>query len=72
MWRNRFSKSFVKQRNSIGESGGLISHVIEINDWFHFEWFLVTIDIEKAFDSLDHDFLSFVWRKFEFGKIFVP
>ena len=71
MWRNRFSKSFVKQRNSIGESGGLISHIIEISDWFNFEGFLVTIDTEKAFDSLDHDFLCFVLRKFEFGKFFI-
>ena len=71
MWRNRFSKSFVKQRNSIGESGGLISHIIEISDWFNFDGFLVTIDTEKAFDSLDHNFLSFVLRKFEFGKIFI-
>ena len=30
--------------------------------------FLVTMDIEKAFDSLDYDFLSSMLRKFRFGK----
>ena len=29
------------------------------------------MDIEKDFDSLDHDFLRFVLRKFEFGKNFI-
>ena len=29
------------------------------------------MDIEKAFDSLDRDFLSFVLRKFGFGKNFI-
>ena len=33
--------------------------------------FLVTMDIEKAFDSLGHGFLSSVLRKCEFGKNFI-
>ena len=28
---------------------------------------LVTMDLEKAFDSLDHDFLSCALKKFGFG-----
>ena len=33
--------------------------------------FLVTMDIEKAFDSLDHTFLISVLKKFGFGNNFV-
>ena len=30
--------------------------------------YLVTMDIEKAFDSLDHDFLLFALKKFGLGE----
>ena len=33
--------------------------------------YLVTMDIEKAFDSLDHSFLISVLRKFGFGENFI-
>ena len=61
---------YVKNR-FIGGSVRLISDVIGISDWLNNEVFLVTMDIEKAFDSLDHDFLSSVLRKFGFGKNFI-
>ena len=32
------------------------------------EGFLVTMDVEKAFDSLDHKFLVSVLKKIGFGK----
>ena len=35
------------------------------------EGFLVTVDVEKAFDSLDHKFLIVVLKKFEFGQNFI-
>ena len=34
------------------------------------EGFLVTMDIEKAFDSLDHSFLISTLEKYTFGKNF--
>ena len=43
----------------IGESGRLISDVIEMAKIKKIEGFLVTMDTEKAFDSLDHNFLIF-------------
>ena len=33
--------------------------------------YLVTIDIEKAFDSFDHTFLISALEKFGFGKTFI-
>ena len=34
-------------------------------------WYLVSMDIKKAFDSLDHDFLITVLNKFAFGSNFI-
>lgn len=34
--------------------------ITEINHWFNIEGFLVTLDNEKAFRHLGHDFLSSV------------
>ena len=55
----------------IGESGRLIADIIEITDVINKEGFLVTMDIEKAFDSLDHTFVISVLKKFDFGNNFV-
>ena len=35
------------------------------------EGFLVTVDIEKAFDSLDHNFLISILEKYGFGQNFI-
>ena len=48
--------AYVKNRH-IGESGRLISDIIEITKIRKIGGFLVTMDIEKVFDSLDHNFL---------------
>ena len=50
----------------IGESCRLISDIVEIIGWFNITCFLVTMDTEKAFYSLE-DFI-FVLKKFCFGK----
>ena len=55
----------------IGESRRLMSDVIEIVKIKKLEGFLVTIDIEKAFDSLYHNFLISNLEKYCFGKTFV-
>ena len=52
----------------VGESGRLISNIIEISSWFNITGFFATIDIEKAFDSLDHISLISILEKFGFGK----
>ena len=63
--------AYVKNR-FIGESGiRLISHIIETSVWFNMTGLLVTVDIEKAFDSLEHSFLIFVSKKGSFGRKFI-
>ena len=62
--------AYVNKR-CISESGRLISDILEICDKQKIGGFLVTIDIEKAFDSLDHNFLLTVLAKFGFGNNFL-
>ena len=47
----------------INESGRLISDVLEITNSFDIEGILMTVDIEKAFDSINHSFLMCVLKK---------
>ena len=62
--------AYVKNR-SISDSGRLVSDILEIAKTLALEGFLVTIDIEKAFDSVNHCFLLQILRKFGFGIDFV-
>ena len=41
----------------IGESVRLVSDIIEMTDLLNINGYIVTADIQKAFDSLDHNFL---------------
>ena len=54
----------------ISESGRLISDILEITDLSKQNGILLTIDIEKAFDSVKHAFLISVLEKYGFGKNF--
>ena len=55
----------------IGESGRLISDILETTSILQKEGLLVTIDIEKAFDSVNHDFLLTCLEKYGFGTQFL-
>ena len=50
----------------ISVSGEVISDIIEIANTFAPEGFLVTVDIEKSFDSVNHCFLLQIVRKLGF------
>ena len=55
----------------ISKSGRVISDNLEIPNTLALEGFLVTITIEKAFDSVNHCFLLQILQKFGFGINFV-
>ena len=46
------------------------SDVLEITNSLNIEGLLMTVDIEKAFDSINHSFLMCVLKKFGFGNKF--
>ena len=62
--------AYVNKR-CISKSGRLISDIIEVCKKQNIGEYLVTMDIEKAFDFLDHDFLVNVLNKFGFGINFI-
>ena len=61
MLKNRF----------ISESGRVISDILKMLKLLALEGFLVTVDVEKAFDSVNHCFSLQILRKFGFGIDFV-
>ena len=57
---------YAKNRHT-GKNGKLICHIIiEVTEIRNIEGFLVTMDIEKGFDSLDYNFL-YTLEKYGFG-----
>ena len=62
--------AYVKNRH-IGESGRLISDIIETTKIRNIEGFLVAMDIVKAFDSLDHNFVISTLEKYGFDQILI-
>ena len=53
------------------EGGRLISDILEISDMLSLKGLLLTVDIQKAFDSVNHQFLILVLKKFGFGNTFI-
>ena len=55
----------------IGESGRLVSDIIEIHDIEKLSGYLMTIDFEKDFDSMNHTFLIASLKKYCFVDNFI-
>ena len=62
--------AYVKGR-FISEGSRLISDLLEISDKLQIKGFLMTVDIKKASDSINHCFLIKVLEKYGFEKHFV-
>ena len=62
--------AYIKNR-FISESGRVISDFLKISNSLALEGFLVTVDIEKVLDSVNHYFLLYILQKFGFGTDFV-
>ena len=55
----------------ISEAGRIISDILEMIDILSMDGYLLTIDIEKVFDSVDHYFLLAILEKYGFKKNFL-
>ena len=52
------------------ETGRLVDDVIKVCDIHKISGYLLTVDFEKAFDSLNHKFLIAGLKKYSFGESF--
>ena len=59
------------QNRYIGEVGGLISDILDISVKLSIDDYLVTVNIEKAFNSVYHKFLLAVLKNFGFANNFI-
>ena len=59
------------KKKFITESGRLIYDVLEIASILNGKGFLVRVEMEKAFDSVDHSFLLAILQKYAFGECFL-
>ena len=62
--------AYVKGRY-IGESIRLISDILDCSEKYNIPGYILTVDLQKAFDSIDHTFLIAVLKKFGFGDNFI-
>lgn len=62
------AKQFMLKPEILAKARDYYNDVVEIAKIKKMERFLVTMDIEKAFDSFDHDFLISNLERYGFGK----
>ena len=55
----------------ISEGGRLIADVLQITDVLKLNDMLVIVEIQKAFDLVNHLFLTLILRRYGFGKMFI-
>ena len=55
----------------ISEGGRLFSDILQVTDFLNLRGLVVTVDVQKAFDSVNHLFLITALKKFGFGETFI-
>ena len=55
----------------ISEGGRLFSDILQVTDFLNLRGLVVTVDTQKAFDSVNHLFLITALKKFGFGERFI-
>ena len=55
----------------IGQGGRLISDILEMSESLNFKGHIVTVDIEKAFDSLSHSFSLACLKNYGYRNDFI-
>ena len=65
-----FQQTAYVRNRFIGEGGRLISDILEMSESLNLKGYIVTVDIEKAFDSLSHSFLLVCLKKHGYGNVF--
>ena len=63
------NKSAYVDGRFISEGGRLMVDVLQITDVLKCNGMLVTVEIQKAFDSVNNLFLTLVLKRYGFGKI---
>ena len=64
---NIFKPNGAFKQRFISEGGRLISEIFEVSDFLKLKGLLLTVDIEKALDSVNHNFLLKVLEKLWFN-----
>ena len=60
--------SIISDNQTISQGGRLIADVLQTTDVVKLSGMLVTIDNQKAFDSVNHNFLTLALKRYGFGK----
>ena len=55
----------------LGELVRLISDILDVSKTLNIDGYIMTVDIEKAFDSVDHTFLYSCLKSFGFDVSFI-
>ena len=66
-----FQQTAYGRNRFIGEGGRLISDILQMSESLNLKGYIVTVDIEKAFDSLSHSFLLVCLKKYGYGNDFI-
>ena len=59
------------KRQVFSEEGRLISDISGVSDWLKLKGLLLKVDIEKVFDSVNHNFLLKVLENYGFSDDFL-